>query len=54
MGRSGTYIALDVMMQLIAKGDFSVAIDVFDFVLSMRECRVSMVQTEVSVSIVLV
>ncbi|XP_052089968.1 tyrosine-protein phosphatase 10D-like [Mytilus californianus] len=46
VGRTGTFIALDHMMQFIRDHDFDSSIDIFDFVVKMRECRMYMVQTE--------
>ena len=47
VGRTGTYIALDHLMQFINEHDFDVTIDIFDLVLKLRENRQHMVQTEV-------
>jgi cadherin 5 type 2 (VE-cadherin) len=47
VGRTGTYIALDHLMQFINEHDFDVEIDIFDLVLKLRENRQHMVQTEV-------
>lgn len=46
VGRTGTFITLDVMLQRISQED---SIDVFGFVRQMRFQRNFMVQTEVSV-----
>ncbi|XP_060084479.1 tyrosine-protein phosphatase 10D-like [Ylistrum balloti] len=46
VGRTGTYMALDQLIQFIDEHDFSEMIDIFDLVLSMRNYRVFMVQTE--------
>ena len=46
VGRTGTYIAVDYFMQFIDKQEFDVDIDVFDFVLKLRNNRREMVQTE--------
>ncbi|XP_069126879.1 receptor-type tyrosine-protein phosphatase eta-like [Argopecten irradians] len=46
VGRTGTYMALDQLIQFIEEHDFSEKIDIFDLVLSMRNYRVFMVQTE--------
>ncbi|CAC5393947.1 Phosphatidylinositol phosphatase PTPRQ,Tyrosine-protein phosphatase 10D,Receptor-type tyrosine-protein phosphatase O [Mytilus coruscus] len=46
VGRTGTFIALDHMMQFIRDHDFNSVIDIFDLVVKMRECRMYMVQTE--------
>ncbi|XP_053398222.1 tyrosine-protein phosphatase 10D-like [Mercenaria mercenaria] len=46
VGRTGTYIALDHLMQFINEHDFAVEIDIFDLVLKLRENRQHMVQTE--------
>ena len=44
MGRTGTLIAIDWLMQ---ESRVAKEIDIFSTVLRMRECRVSMVQSEV-------
>ena len=44
VGRTGTFIVVDWMMQ---EARVSKEIDIFSTVLKMRECRVSMVQSEV-------
>ncbi|WAR08157.1 PTPRB-like protein, partial [Mya arenaria] len=46
VGRTGTYLALDYFMQFIDEHDFDVEIDIFEFVLKMRDSRLYMVQTE--------
>ncbi|XP_052788639.1 tyrosine-protein phosphatase 10D-like [Mya arenaria] len=46
VGRTGTYLAIDYFMQFIDEHDFDVEIDIFDFVLRMRDNRIFMVQTE--------
>ena len=46
VGRTGTFITLDVMLQRISQED---SIDVFGFVRQMRYQRNFMVQTEVGV-----
>ena len=52
MGRTGTFIAVDRLYQFLYSKDFSMdaEIDIFDIVLSLRENRVLMVQTEVILS----
>lgn len=45
VGRTGTYIAVDWLMQQVRA---SKEIDVFDTVYRMRQCRVSMVQNPVT------
>lgn len=47
VGRSGTFIALDRVLQNIQKQDF---VDIFGIVFEMRKERVWMVQNEVRVS----
>ena len=44
VGRTGTFIVVDWMMQ---EARVSKEIDIFSTVLRMRDCRVSMVQSEV-------
>ncbi|KAJ8315177.1 hypothetical protein KUTeg_007327 [Tegillarca granosa] len=46
VGRTGTYICLDHLMQLINEHDLNTAIDIFDLVLKLRDNRSFMVQTE--------
>ncbi|KAL3881760.1 hypothetical protein ACJMK2_028155 [Sinanodonta woodiana] len=46
VGRTGTYIAIDYAIQLIDKFGPDATIDIFNFVLRMRENRTTMVQTE--------
>ncbi|XP_067676450.1 tyrosine-protein phosphatase 10D-like [Haliotis asinina] len=46
VGRTGTYISLDVFQQAIDEENFDKELDVFDFVMKMRENRSYMVQTE--------
>ncbi|XP_067673968.1 receptor-type tyrosine-protein phosphatase H-like isoform X3 [Haliotis asinina] len=46
VGRTGTYISLDVFKQAIDEENFEKELDVFDFVMKMRENRSYMVQTE--------
>ena len=48
VGRTGTYICLDYLMQFLEEHDFSAEVDIFDMVLKLRENRPHMVQTEVS------
>jgi len=43
VGRTGTFIALDIMMEQVANGE---AVDVFNTVLSIRKARAHMVQSE--------
>ena len=50
VGRTGTYICLDHLMQFIEDHDYSAEIDIFDMVLKLRDNRPHMVQTEVSIS----
>ena len=49
VGRSGTFIALDRLLQDILDNDI---IDIFNVVSEMRKVRVWMVQTEVSSSMI--
>lgn len=44
VGRTGTFIAVDWLMQ---EARVQKEIDIFSTVLRMRECRVSMVQSDV-------
>ncbi|KAK3606710.1 hypothetical protein CHS0354_013871 [Potamilus streckersoni] len=46
VGRTGTFIAIDSMIQYIDKHGPDTTVDIFNFVLKMRENRTSMVQTE--------
>ncbi|XP_055954667.1 receptor-type tyrosine-protein phosphatase beta isoform X2 [Patella vulgata] len=46
VGRTGTYIALDYIQQYINQHDLNKAIDIYDYVLKLRNNRVLMVQTE--------
>lgn len=46
VGRTGTFIALDRLMQHIREHEF---VDILGMVSEMRSHRLSMVQTEVSV-----
>ncbi|XP_071114600.1 receptor-type tyrosine-protein phosphatase H-like [Haliotis cracherodii] len=46
VGRTGTYVSLDVFKQAIDEENFDKELDVFDFVMKMRENRSYMVQTE--------
>ncbi|XP_021374450.1 receptor-type tyrosine-protein phosphatase O-like isoform X1 [Mizuhopecten yessoensis] len=46
VGRTGTYMSLDQLIQFIDEHDFNEELDIFDLVLSMRNYRVFMVQTE--------
>jgi len=48
VGRTGTFIALDVLIQQLQKEDI---VDVFAIVYQMRMSRVLMVQTEVYIPI---
>ena len=48
VGRTGTFITLDVMLQRISQED---SVDVFGFVRQMRYQRNFMVQTEVSTGV---
>ncbi|KAK3098767.1 hypothetical protein FSP39_022940, partial [Pinctada imbricata] len=46
VGRTGTFIALDHLLQFIDDHDFDSSVDIFDLVLKLRENRMFMVQTE--------
>ncbi|XP_052237055.1 receptor-type tyrosine-protein phosphatase eta-like [Dreissena polymorpha] len=46
VGRTGTYIAVDHLMQFIRDHDYEEQIDIFDLVLKLRHNRSHMVQTE--------
>lgn len=48
VGRTGTFIALDQLLQQIRQED---EVDIFGLVLGMRDCRTQMVQTEVCVCV---
>ena len=54
VGRTGTYIVLDRLMQTLNSPDFSweMKIDLFDMVIGMRHNRTNMIQTEVGGQIV--
>lgn len=49
VGRTGTYICLDYVMQFIQERALDERLDILKFVLRMRENRCRMVQTDVSV-----
>ena len=49
VGRTGTYIALDFLIQFVNNRMLEDYVDVFNLVLNMRYSRTSMVQSEVSV-----
>ena len=49
VGRTGTYIAVDHLMQFVDEHGYNEEIDVFDLVLKLRANRMFMVQTEVSI-----
>ncbi|KAK6169340.1 hypothetical protein SNE40_020413 [Patella caerulea] len=46
VGRTGTYIALDYIQQYIDQHDLNKTIDIYEYVLKLRNNRVLMVQTE--------
>ncbi|KAK3096681.1 hypothetical protein FSP39_002326 [Pinctada imbricata] len=46
VGRTGTYISVDYLLQFVRDKDASTEVDIFDWVLSMRKNRTSMVQVE--------
>jgi cadherin 5 type 2 (VE-cadherin) len=48
VGRSGTFIALDRLLQQFDKLSFYGHLDIYGTVLDMRRCRDKMVQNEVS------
>ncbi len=48
VGRSGTFIALDRLLQQFDKLASDGCLDIYGTVLDMRKCRDKMVQTEVS------
>ena len=47
VGRTGTYIALDMLMQQMEQKGSKASVDVFETVKRMREDRVIMIQTVV-------
>lgn len=47
VGRSGTFIALDLLLQQIDKLTFDDYLDIYGTVYEMRQCRDKMVQNEV-------
>ena len=48
VGRTGTFITVDYLMQYVRDNDLYSEVDIFDWVLQMREYRTTMVQTYVS------
>jgi cadherin 5 type 2 (VE-cadherin) len=48
VGRTGTFIALDRLLQQFDKLPYNDYLDIYGTVLDMRRCRDKMVQTEVS------
>jgi protein tyrosine phosphatase len=48
VGRTGTFITVDYLMQYVRDNDLFSEVDIFDWVLQMREHRTTMVQTHVS------
>lgn len=54
VGRTGTYICLDYVMQFIQERALDERLDILKFVLRMRENRCRMVQTDVSVTYLVV
>lgn len=50
VGRSGTFIALDSMMQRMSENVGT--LDIYDFVCRMRKKRALMVQTEVNLTLI--
>lgn len=51
VGRTGTFICLDYIMQFIRNRPMSDKLDIFKFILQMREYRCRMVQTVVSFAV---
>ncbi|XP_053398205.1 receptor-type tyrosine-protein phosphatase eta-like [Mercenaria mercenaria] len=52
VGRTGTYIAVDYLMQFINEHDVDVDIDIFDLVLKLRENRRHIVRSEVQYALI--
>ena len=48
VGRTGTWIAIDYFLHYVRNNPPSAPIDIFGFVLAMRDCRANMVQAAVS------
>ena len=48
VGRTGTFIALDRLIQQFDQSTFDDCLDIYGTVLDMRRCRDKMVQNEVS------
>lgn len=48
MGRTGTYITIDYLLQFVRDHDLGQPVDIFAWVVQMRKNRVSMVQVDVS------
>jgi protein tyrosine phosphatase len=53
VGRTGIFLSLDVFQQIIDQDNLQQEVDIFDYVLRMRENRISMVQTEVIIIIII-
>lgn len=47
VGRTGTFIALDFLMQFAEENNIDEEVDIYNLVLNMRHSRPSMVQSEV-------
>ncbi|XP_063403661.1 receptor-type tyrosine-protein phosphatase H-like [Mytilus trossulus] len=45
VGRTGTFITVDYLMQFVQEHDLSSQVDIFDWVIQMRDHRTTMVQT---------
>lgn len=50
VGRSGTFIALDRLLQQFDKLSFNGYLDIYGTIFDMRRCRDKMVQNEVSLN----
>lgn len=48
VGRTGTYITIDYLLQFVRDHDLGQSVDIFAWVVQMRKNRVSMVQVDVS------
>ncbi|XP_056014637.1 receptor-type tyrosine-protein phosphatase H-like isoform X3 [Ostrea edulis] len=46
VGRTGTYISIDYLLQYVRDHDLSLSVDIFAWVVQMRKNRVSMVQVD--------
>lgn len=52
VGRTGTFITVDYLMQYVEDHDLSSQVDIFDWVIQMRDHRTTMVQTWVGTMLV--